>query len=53
MNTIRMFAFIVAVLITAVLFRAVADGFSFEQPVRAATAAHGASAAHGPQSAAH
>jgi hypothetical protein len=33
MNTIRMFAFIAAVLITAVLFRVIADGLSDEQTV--------------------
>jgi hypothetical protein len=39
MNTIRMFAFAAAILITAALFAAIADGLS-ETPVDAATAAH-------------
>jgi hypothetical protein len=54
MNTIRMFAFVAAVLITAFLFRVIADAFIFEQPIHAATsvAATGAAASDGPQSAA-
>jgi hypothetical protein len=39
MNTIRMFAFIAAVLITAVLFRVIADGLTDEQAVHVATEA--------------
>ena len=39
MNTIRMFAFVAAVLITAVLFRVIADGLTDEQAVHAATEA--------------
>lgn len=52
MNTIRMFAFVAAVLITAFLFRVIADGFTSEQSIHAATAAHGAAASGGPKSAA-
>jgi hypothetical protein len=37
MNTIRMFAFIMAVLITAVLFRVIADGLTDEQTFPVAT----------------
>jgi hypothetical protein len=37
MNTIRMVAFIAAVLITAVLFRVIADGLTDEQAVQVAT----------------
>jgi hypothetical protein len=44
MNTIRMLAFVAAVLITAFLFRAIAVGFTSEQPSRAAAAAHGTAA---------
>jgi hypothetical protein len=53
MNTIRMFAVVAAVLITALLFRVIADGFTSEQPIHAATrvAATGAAASDGPQSA--
>ena len=43
MNTIRMFAFITAVLITAFLFRVIADGLTDEPaglPATEATAAH-------------
>jgi hypothetical protein len=40
MNTIRMFAFAAAILITAALFGAIADGFTSEIPVDAATTAH-------------
>jgi len=47
-----MFAFVAAVLITAFLFRVIADGFNSEQPIHAATAAHGAAASDGPESAA-
>jgi len=36
MNTIRMFAFIAAVLITAVLFRVIADGLTDEPTARVA-----------------
>ena len=39
MNTIRMFAFIAAVLITAVLFRVIADGLTDEPATRVATEA--------------
>jgi hypothetical protein len=39
MNTIRMFAFAAALLITAALFAFIADGFTSEPPVDAATAA--------------
>jgi hypothetical protein len=53
MNTIRMFVFIAALLITAFLFRLIADGFaSEEQPPEAATAAHAPAASGGPISAA-
>jgi hypothetical protein len=48
MNTIRLFAFIAAVLITAVLFRVIADGLADEQSVYAAT---DASATDRPQAA--
>jgi hypothetical protein len=51
MTTIRMFAFAAAVLITALLFRVIADGFTSEQP-HTAIAAHGAAASGGPKSAA-
>ena len=44
MNTIRIFAFAVALLITALLFGVFADAFTFEQPTHAATAVHGAAA---------
>jgi hypothetical protein len=37
MNRIRTIAFLAAVLITASLFRVVADGFTLEQPLRIAT----------------
>jgi hypothetical protein len=40
MNTIRMFAFAAALLITAALFAVIADGFVSEPPIDAATAAH-------------
>jgi hypothetical protein len=39
MNTIRMLAFIAAVLITAVLFRVIADGLTDEQADHVATEA--------------
>jgi hypothetical protein len=39
MNTIRMFAFIAAVLITAVLFRVIADGLTDEPATHVATEA--------------
>lgn len=39
MNTIRMFAFVAAVLITAVLFRAIADVLTDEQAIHVATEA--------------
>jgi len=52
MNTIRMLAFAAAILITAALFGAIADGFISEQPAHAAIAAHTAAASDGPQSAA-
>jgi hypothetical protein len=40
MNTIRMFAFAAAILITAALFGVIADGFTSARPVDAATTAH-------------
>jgi hypothetical protein len=54
MNTIRMLAFVAAVLITAFLFRMIADGFTAEQSIHPAPAvvATGAGASDGPQSAA-
>ncbi len=52
MNTIRMFAFAAAVLITALLFRAVADGFTLEKPIPAATVAHTAGTSGSPKPAA-
>jgi len=52
MNTIRMFAFAAAVLMTAVLFRVFADAFTAEQPNPAATAIHRAAAPDGPKSSA-
>ena len=52
MNTIRMFAFAAAVLMTALLFGMFADAFTSEQPIHAATAVHGAAAPGGPKSAA-
>jgi hypothetical protein len=54
MNTIRMLAFVAAVLITAFLFRMIADGFTAEQPIHTApaVATTGAAASDGPQSAA-
>ena len=47
MNTNRMFAFVAAVLITAALFGAIADGFTSEQTTQSSTAAHGAVASGG------
>ncbi len=44
MNIIRMFAFAAAVLITALLFGAIAEGSTSEQPIHAATAVHGTAA---------
>ena len=37
MNTIRMIAFAAAVLITAFLFGAIGDAFTFEQPIHCFT----------------
>jgi hypothetical protein len=51
MNTIRMFAFAAAVLITVFLFRAIAIGFTSEQATHTETAAHGPAAAGGAKSA--
>jgi len=51
MNTLRMFAFAVAVLITAFLFRAIAIGFTSEQSARTEMAAHGPVAAGGAKTA--
>jgi hypothetical protein len=42
MNTIRMFAFISAVLITAILFRVIADGLTDEPATRVTTEASAA-----------
>jgi fucose 4-O-acetylase-like acetyltransferase len=39
MNTIRMFAFVAAVLITALLFRAIAYGLAVPQSIHAVAAA--------------
>jgi hypothetical protein len=52
MNAIRLFAFAAAILITALLFRVIADGFTSEQPIRTAIAAHGTAAPGGTKSAA-
>jgi hypothetical protein len=52
MNGIRMFAFSSAVLITAFLLRAIADGFPSEPPTHGAIAAHRSAAPAGPKSAA-
>ena len=54
MNTIRIFAFIAAFLITTFIFRVIADGFTAEEPIRTATgvAANGAATTGVPQSAA-
>jgi hypothetical protein len=40
MNTLRMFAFAAAILITAALFGAIADGLTSDTPVGAATAVY-------------
>jgi hypothetical protein len=53
MNTIRMFAFAAAILITAALFAVIADGFTPDPPIGATAAAHPAAASSGPQSAPH
>jgi hypothetical protein len=50
MNTIRMFAFVAAVLIIAFLLRMIADGFAGKLPVHGAT---GVATAASPQSAGH
>jgi hypothetical protein len=42
MNTIRMFAFAAAILITAALFAVLADGFVSEPSIDTTTAAHAA-----------
>jgi hypothetical protein len=47
MNTIRMFAFAAAVLMTALLFGVFADAFTSEQPTHGPTAVHGAAAPSG------
>jgi hypothetical protein len=47
MNTIRMFAFAAALLITALLFGVFADAFTSAQPIHGATAVHGAAAPGG------
>ena len=39
MNTIRMFAFVAAVLVTAFLLLAIAYGLTVQQPIHGATAA--------------
>jgi len=39
MNTVRMFAFIAAILITAVIFRVIADGLNDEPSIHVATKA--------------
>jgi hypothetical protein len=51
MNTIRIFAFAAAILITAALFAVIADGFTSDAAIGAATAAHAATASRGPHSA--
>jgi hypothetical protein len=53
MNSIRMIAFAAAVLITASLFRVIADGFTIEQPLRIAIGvpASVAAASTGPKTA--
>jgi hypothetical protein len=50
MNTIRIFALASAILITAFLFGVIAEGFTSEQPIHAATAAHGAADSSGSKS---
>jgi hypothetical protein len=54
MNSIRVIAFVAAVLITASLFRGIADGFTLEQPLRITIGqpASGAAASGGPKTAA-
>jgi hypothetical protein len=52
MNTIRMFAFAAALLITAALFAFIADGLASEPAIDTATAAHTAAASGAPESAA-
>jgi hypothetical protein len=54
MNSIRMLAFVAAVLITVSLFRVIGDGFTLEQPLRIAIGepASGAAASVGPKTAA-
>ena len=47
MNIIRMFAFAAAVLITALLFGAIAEGSTSEQLIHAARAVHGTAAPGG------
>lgn len=47
MNTIRMFAFAAAVLMTALLFGVFADAFTSEQPIHSPTAAQGTTGAGG------
>jgi hypothetical protein len=49
MNGIRMFAFFSAILITAFLLRAIADGFPSEPPAHGATAVHRSAAPAGPK----
>ena len=53
MKTTRMIAFIAAILITASLFGALAEGFTSEQRIHAATADQAAAASGAPKSAAH
>jgi hypothetical protein len=54
MNGMRLFAFVAAVLITVSIFRVIADGLTFEQPLNATTsvAASGAAASDDPKAAA-
>jgi hypothetical protein len=54
MNSIRMIAFVAAALITASLFRVIADGFTLQQPLRIAIGApaSGSAASVGPKTAA-
>jgi hypothetical protein len=40
MNTIRMFAFVAAVLLTAFFFRVISNGLTNDEPVPNAIAAH-------------
>jgi hypothetical protein len=53
MNSIRVIAFVAAVLITATLFRGIADGFTLEQPLRIAIGepASGAAPSNAPKTA--